>query len=80
MKHLLLSLFGVTALLLFGCGTAAKELDSTVETARFVAEQTSDNTAIQTKETTPVSSTDKDAKQNKNAQPYSLEQAISDNA
>lgn len=80
MKHLLLSLFGVTTLMLFGCGATAKELAVTVETKPETIVQTSGNPAIQTTETTIVNTSDENTDKNKSAQPYSLEQAISDNA
>ena len=84
MKRLSLFFFGLTTLALFGCGAAANALSAPAETAAETTPETvaqlAENPAAETPEATQAGTNDEKAGQNKTAQPYSLEQAISDNA
>ena len=79
MKHILFSFFGIAILMLFGCGTAAQQL-SPIQTVPEETAQISETVSQPIANTTPINKNDKKPDPSKDAQPYSLEQAISDNA
>ena len=80
MKPLLLSLLCAAALALIGCDAPAQELTTAVEPVLEETVQTVENPAEQPRETETASAAGQKKDENKDAQPYSLEQAVSDNA
>lgn len=80
MKPLVLSIFCAAALALIGCDAQAQELTTAVEPALESTVQSVENPAEQPLKTETASETGQKKNKNKDEQPYSLEQAISDNA
>ena len=80
MKPLVLTIFCAAALALLGCDAQVQEPTTAVETVPVATVQTVENPAEQPAKTEAASAGDQKSSKNKDAQPYSLEQAISDNA
>ena len=80
MKPLVLSLLCAAALALVGCDAPAQELTKAVDPTREAAAYTPAASAEQMTKIETASAAGQKNDENKDAQPYSLEQAISDNA
>jgi hypothetical protein len=76
----MLSIFCAAALALIGCDAQTQELTTAVEVVPEATVQKVENPAEQPVGTEIASAGDQKSSENKDAQPYSLEQAISDNA